>query len=237
MVKYQEIARRLRESIQSGEVKPGEQLALEREMCERYGVSRITIKKAVDELVADGLVVKRRGSGTFVKKLAESDVRDVSMANQFGGFTQAFDGHAVTTEVERFEIIHPSEEVAEKLHLTTDDFVYDIVRLRKVDEMPFVIEYTHMPVELFPGLKRDVLEQSIYRYIEETLHLKIQSAHRFIRALLPTEEEEALLEIEHGTLPLLEVEQVAFLDDTRPFEFSRSHHRGDCQTFRVVSIR
>ena len=70
MVKYQEIANELRNQIQEGVYKAGEQLALEREMCEQYGVSRITIKKAVDQLVKDGLVVKRRGSGTFVKSLA-----------------------------------------------------------------------------------------------------------------------------------------------------------------------
>lgn len=212
MVKYQEIANELRSQIQAGVYKPGEQLALEREMCVQYGVSRITIKKAVDQLVKEGLVVKRRGSGTFVKSLANEDVHDISMANQFSGFSKVFEGHKVSTKVVRFDIIHPTAEVAEKLNITTDDFVYDIVRLRQVDGSPVVIEYTNMPIELIPGIKREVLEKSIYRYIEEQLHFKIQSAHRFIRALLPTPEEEELLQIEHGTMPILEVEQVAFLD-------------------------
>lgn len=237
MIKYQEIANDLRGQIQSGVYKSGEQLALEREMCEHYGVSRITIKKAVDQLVKEGLVVKRRGSGTFVKSLANEDVHDISMANQFSGFSKNFAGHEVTTEVVRFDIIHPEPEIAEKLNITTDDFVYDIVRLRKVDGRPLVIEYTKMPIELIPGIKRDVLEKSIYQYIENQLHFKIQSAHRFIRALLPTEQEEKLLQIKHGTLPILEVEQIAFLDDGRAFEYSKAHHRGDEQTFRIVSIR
>lgn len=237
MIKYQEIANDLRGQIQSGVYKSGEQLALEREMCEHYGVSRITIKKAVDQLVKEGLVVKRRGSGTFVKSMANEDVHDISMANQFSGFSKNFAGHEVTTEVVRFDIIHPEPEIAEKLNITTDDFVYDIVRLRKVDGRPLVIEYTKMPIELIPGIKRDVLEKSIYQYIENQLHFKIQSAHRFIRALLPTEQEEKLLQIKHGTLPILEVEQIAFLDDGRAFEYSKAHHRGDEQTFRVVSIR
>ena len=159
------------------------------------------------------------------------------MANQFSGFSKVFEGHKVSTKVVRFDIIHPTAEVAEKLNITTDDFVYDIVRLRQVDDSPVVIEYTNMPIELIPGIKREVLENSIYRYIEEQLHFKIQSAHRFIRALLPTTEEEDLLQIEHGTLPSLEVEQVAFLDDGRAFEYAKAHHRGDKQVFRVVSIR
>ncbi len=237
MIKYQEIANTLRERILGAEFAPGDQLPLERELCEQYGVSRITVKKAVDELVADGLVVKRRGAGTFVKELSGRGVRDVSMANQFTGFTHTFEGCKVESEILRFDIIHPSADVADKLNITEEDFVYDIVRLRKVDGAPIVIEYTHMPIELIPGIKREVLEKSIYGYIENTLHYKIQSAHRFIRALLPTEEEEKLLQIPHGTLPILEIEQVAFLDDGRAFEYSRAHHRGDKQTFRVVSLR
>ena len=67
MIKYQKIASDLRNAITSGQYLPGAQLALEKEMCQQYGVSRITIKRAVDELVNQGLVVKRRGSGTFVK--------------------------------------------------------------------------------------------------------------------------------------------------------------------------
>ncbi|MFV0635420.1 GntR family transcriptional regulator [Mitsuokella sp.] len=237
MVKYQEIANELRSQIQAGVYKSGEQLALEREMCEQYGVSRITIKKAVDQLVKEGLVVKRRGSGTFVKSLGNQDVHDISMANQFSGFSKTFEGHKVETKVLRFDIIHPAQEVAEKLNITTDDFVYDIVRLRQLDGRPVVIEYTQMPIELIPGIKREVLEKSIYGYIEKTLHFKIQSAHRFIRALMPTEEEEKFLHIQHGKLPILEVEQIAFLDDGRAFEYSKAHHRGDEQAFRVVSIR
>ena len=81
-----------------------------------------------------------------------------------------------------------------------------------------------------------MLEASIYSYIENELKLKIQSAHREVRAVMPTEDEKKYLRIE-GLLPLLEVKQVAFLDDGRPFEFSISRHRGDRNCFRSVSVR
>ena len=236
MVKYQEIANKLRAQIQAGVYKSGEQLALEREMCEQYGVSRITIKRAVDELVKEGLVVKRRGSGTFVKSLEDEDVKELSMANQFSGFAATFKGRNVGTKVLRFDIIHPEEEVAAKLQMSVDDFIYDIVRVRSLDGQPVVIEYTQMPIQLIPGIKRQVLEKSSYGYIEEELKLKIQSAHRTVRAVMPTEEEKKELDIK-GVLPLLEVTQVAFLDDGRPFEFSIAHHRADRNVFRSVSIR
>lgn len=236
MLKYEAIAKELRDDIVNGVYSPGQQLALEKEMCEQYGVSRITIKRAVDELVKQGLVVKRRGSGTFVKSLEDQDVKELGMANQFNGFAATFKGRDVGTQVLKFDIVHPEKEVAAKLQITEDDFIYDIIRVRSLDGEPIVVEYTQMPIQLIPGLKRHVLENSIYSFIEGDLKLKIQSAHRTVRAVMPTDEEKQELAIE-GVLPLLEVEQVAFLDDGRPFEFSIAHHRGDRNVFRSVSIR
>ncbi len=235
MNKYEEIARDIYNDIASGKYEPGSQLALEKEMCAQYGVSRITVKRAVDELVKQGLVVKRRGSGTFVKGVQEEDVENVGMVGQFGGFTNNFKNHKVTTDVKRFEIVHPDAETADKLKLTVDDFVYDIVRVRYVDDMPENVEYTQMPIDVIPGIKMDILEKSIYSYIEEVLKLQIQSAHRTVSADMPTEDEKHWLNIER-VMPVLQVSQVAFLSDGRPFEFSKSRHRSDISVFRAVSI-
>ncbi len=236
MLKYKAIANKLREDIQKGVYTPGQQLALEKEMCEQFDVSRITIKRAVDELVKQGLVVKRRGSGTFVKTMEGEDVKELSMANQFLGFAATFAGQNVGTKVLRFDIEHPTPQVADKLQIAADDFVYQIERVRSLDGQPIVMEYTQMPIQLIPGIKQSVLETSIYRYIEQDLGLKIQSAHRTVRADMPTERERQELQIT-GTLPVLEVAQVAFLADGRPFEYSIARHRGDKSDFRSVSVR
>jgi len=236
MIKYQEIAGDIRKNILAGQYLSGEQLPLEKEMCAQYDVSRITIKKAVDELVKLGLVIKRRGSGTFVKSIDDEDAKDLSMARQFTGFTETNKGKTLRTEIIKFDVVHPDNEIAAKLQIATDDFVYDIIRVRFANEMPIVIEYTKMPISLIPGIKKDVLLKSIYFYIQHQLKLKIQSAHRSIRAISPNP-----LEIEHlkvnESFPLLEVEQIAFLDDGRAFEYSISHHRSDQIVFKSVSIR
>ena len=235
MNKYEQIARDIYNDIASGKYEPGSQLALEKEMCAQYGVSRITVKRAVDELVKQGLVVKRRGSGTFVKGVQEEDVENVGMCGQFGGFSNTHQGHQVSTDVKKFEIVHPSPEVAEKLKISTEDFVYDIIRIRYLDGKPENVEYTQMPIEVIPGIKQEVLMNSIYNHIENTLRLQIQSAHRTVSADMPTEEEKEFLQIE-GVLPVLQVAQVAFLSDGRPFEYSKSRHRADTSVFRAVSI-
>lgn len=236
MLKYEKIAADLRRDIIGGKYQPGEQLALEKEMCEQYKVSRITIKRAVDALVSQGLVVKRRGSGTFIKSLKDEDVKELGMANQFSGFAATYHDRDVQTDVMKFEIVHPDESVAARLQITTEDFIYDIIRVRKLEGIPVVIEYTKMPIQLIPGIRKGILEDSIYTYIEGTLKLRIQSAHRTVKADMPTEAERKLLQIDE-ILPILEVEQVAFLDDGLPFEYSVSRHRGDRNVFRSVSIR
>lgn len=236
MAKYEEIAEDIRNGILNGKYGPKEQLPLEKEMCEHYGVSRITIKKAVDELVIQGLVIKRRGSGTFVKALDDDDVQELSMAKQFEGFSEAHKDKKVRSEIVNFEVIHPTEEIATKLKITCDDFVYYIVRTRYGNDVPFVIEYTYMPIGLIPGIKNDVLLNSVYGYIEKELKLKIKSSHRVIRAILPSELEQKWLQID-SNFPILEVEQVGFLDNGQPFEYAKAHHRSDKIEFRTVSIK
>ena len=236
MAKYEEIAEDIRNGILSGKYNPNEQLPLEKQMCEHYEVSRITIKKAVDELVIQGLVIKRRGSGTFVKALGGDDVQELSMAKQFEGFSETNKDKKVSSKILKFEVIHPTEEIATKLKITCDDFVYYIIRTRYADEQPYVIDYTYMPIGLIPGIKNDILLNSIYNYIEKKLKLKIKSAHRIIRAILPNELEQEWLKIE-SNFPILEVEQVGFLDNGQPFEYSKAHHRSDKIEFRTVSIK
>ena len=234
--KYQQIADTIREAIRKGDYLPGSQLPLVKDLCIEFAVSRITIKHAIDELVRDGLVVKRRGAGTFVKAVADSAVSKRSKFSQFGGFSEYYSGHKIHTEVLHFAIIHPDVEVAGQLKISPDDFVYDIQRLRCADGEPVVIEYTQMPMDLITGLKEKHLKDSLYRYIEGALGMHIQSAHRTVRAVMPTETEQELLGIT-GKMPVLEVQQTAFLSDGRPFEYSLSRHRGDKMDFKAVSVR
>ena len=234
--KYQQVADIIRQAIRQGEYLPGRQLPLAKDLCVEFAVSRITIKRAVDVLVRDGLVVKRRGAGTFVKVMENSAVDKLSKFSQFGGFSEYYQGHNVHTEVLHFAIIHPLADVAEKLKISQEDFVYDIQRLRCADGEPVVIEYTQMPMELIAGLKEKHLKHSLYRYIEGILGMHIQSAHRTVRAVMPTEAEQKRLGIT-AEMPLLEVQQTAFLADGRPFEYSVSRHRGDKMNFKAVSVR
>lgn len=236
MTKYEQIAEDLQGKIMSGSYKENEQLPLEKEMCESYHVSRITIKKAVDMLVMKGLVVKRRGAGTFVKSVDNNHMKDFSYGRQFEGFTKTAFDKVVTSKVLEFKVLNPEEEVAKKLKISTEDFVYYVCRVRYADNEPHVIEYTYMPIDLIKGLKKEILEKSVYNYIENDLKMNINSSHRIIKAQMPTELEKEYLEIDNMT-PILAIDQIGFLDNGQPFEYSVSHHRSDRHEYRSISVR
>jgi GntR family transcriptional regulator len=124
-----------------------------------------------------------------------------------------------------FDIRLPEEEEMQKLTISEEQKVYDIVRLRKIDGDEFSLEYTTMPVNLIPGLTIDVLKGSIYAYIVEKLGLSIGQANRIVRADKSDIFDQKYLHLKEDE-PVLELEQVAYLSCGKPFEYSytRDHY-------------
>jgi GntR family transcriptional regulator len=236
LTKYKEIANDIRSKILKGIYKENEQLPFEKELCEKYHASKMTVKKALDLLVAEGLIVKKRGSGTFVKDIQTQEMQRMMLSNQFRGFTATYADRKVSSIVLDFSVISAPERVATYLNIQKDSFVYAIRRVRCVDDQPLVIESMYMPIHVITGLKKEHLEASVYKYIEEDLGLKIQSAHRTIRVRKSTAEEQRHLHMQEHD-PVAEVEQVAFLDNGQAFEYSLSVHRYDAFEFKTVILR
>ena len=191
----------------------------------------------MDELELQGVVARRRGSGVYIKETSVAKgviTRTGSTSQQMSGMSAEYEGtpQVLTSEVHEFSVVRPEPEIAEKLGMDADGFAYHICRVRLVDNVPKVIEYTFMPIALIPNLRESTLEASIYHFIEDELGLKIGSAHRTIKAVMPTEEERMWLRIGTGE-PLLEVRQVAYLADGRPFEFSISRHTSDYEFYSI----
>lgn len=240
MFKYQIIAKDIQKKIEQGEFAPGQQLPQEIEMCKYYNASRITIREAMNQLVLLGLIIKRRGSGTFVKNVAE-DMQNKDTfpkSSQFNGFTRDCAKFKVSSDIHNFSVINPPPEIAEQLKISPNSFTYYICRTRLIDNKPVVVEYTYMPIDVISGVTLDIVSSSIYDYIEHKLKLKIKSAHRTARASMPTPDEKQWLDItEKNFVPIFEVEQIAYLDDGRIFEYSKSRHRADFFELKSVSVR
>lgn len=235
MLKYEKIAFDIKEDILSEKYKPNEQLPFEKELCEKYNVSKMTVKKALDLLVNDGLIIKRRGSGTFVKDITEKEIQRIIEKKRFSGLTTTSIGHKVTSKVLEFKIINATKEIADILKIEEDEFIYFVHRVRYVDDKAVVIEKTYIPLNLIPGMKLADVKKSIYGYIKDKLGLNIQSAHSTVRAMKSDELDRKYLNLEKDE-PILEVERVAYLDNGKVFEYSFSRHRYDKFEFKSITV-
>ena len=236
MKKYIMISNDIRNKILTGEYKANEKIPFEKELGVVYDSSKMTIKQALDILVAEGLIIKRRGSGTFVKDISPREMERLSVANQFRGTTALNPNKTVLSTILNFSIIPCPEEVQSKLNLTNESFVYDIYRVRFIDGEPTVMEKMYMPIDIIPRLKEKNIKNSIYEYIEEELNLVIQSGHRNISARKATDFEAEHLNMEKGD-PVVVAQQIGYLDTGAAFEYSSSVHRFDSYSIDVVLTR
>lgn len=226
MKKYLFIYEDMKNRILNGEFKSGEQLPFEKELCVEYETSKMTIKKAFDLLVEDGLIIKKRGVGTFIKDIDMKEIEKLIFAKQFMGLTTSNPEKKVTSKVLHFDIIKATPLIEKQLNIAPESFVYDIHRIRYADNQPIVVEKTYMPIDLVPGLTEKHLEKSLYQYIENELECKIQSSHRKITVRKADDDETGYLDLEKGD-PVAVAEQVAYFDNGKAFEFSFSVHRYD----------
>ena len=220
MNKYEIIAIDIKEDMLKGVYKPNKRLPFEKGICEKYNVSKMTVKKALDLLVSEGLIVKRRGSGTFIKDITEKEINRIIDKKQFSGLTYNNIGH---------------NKIANMLKIEKNSFVYLINRVRYVDDEPIVIEKPYMPINIIPGIKIDDVEGSIYSYIKNKLGLKIQSAHSTIREDKSNENDRNYLRLKSDE-PVIEVERVAYLENGKAFEYSFARHRYDKYEFKTITV-
>lgn len=236
MVKYIDIADDIRSKIFDKKYTYGQKLPYEYVLCVAYHCNKETMKKALDILVKEGLIVRRRGSGTFVKDY-DASADHITKAMQAGqGLSKQLEGKAkLTSEIIEFEVVPSDEHISKKLQIEEGSFVYHIIRRRIVNDEPYCIEIMYMPISIIPNLKVEHLQNSIYKYIEKELKLKIQSTHKTIRGHLSSQLEQQYLGLKEYE-PYFEVEQTAYLSSGVIFEysFSRFHYnKFELQTVTV----
>lgn len=236
MVKYIDIADDIRSKIFDKKYTYGQKLPYEYVLCVAYHCNKETMKKALDILVKEGLIVRRRGAGTFVKDY-DASADHITKAMQAGqGLSKQLEGKAkLTSEIIEFEVVPSDEHISKKLQIEEGSFVYHIIRRRIVNDEPYCIEIMYMPISIIPNLKLEHLQNSIYKYIEKELKLKIQSTHKTIRGHLSSQLEQQYLGLKEYE-PYFEVEQTAYLSSGVIFEysFSRFHYnKFELQTVTV----
>ena len=220
---YQRLERGLRGAIERGVVAPEQPLPAERDLAADLQVSRITVRKAMDALVAEGLLIRRQGAGTFVSGRVEKQFAKLS------SFTEdmAARGRAVTSKwlLRTDGAVTPDESMT--LGLGPGAAVYRFHRIRLADDLPMAIERSTIPG--FALASADTVAESLYDALDSAGNRPVRALQR-LRAVLFDAEQAALLGMEAGA-PGLFIERRGFLEDGRAIEATQSWYRGDAYDF------
>ncbi|TFW00627.1 GntR family transcriptional regulator [Oxalobacteraceae bacterium OM1] len=223
---YQQIKALITQSLQSGEWKPGELIPSEIELAGRFKVSQGTVRKAIDELAAENLVVRRQGKGTFVATHheARAQYRFLRLMPDTG------EPHHADNRILEVKRLRAPAEVARLLDVKSGDSVIFIKRVQAFDGEPIIVEELWLPGSLFKGLTAERLTEykgPMYGLFETEFGTRMIRATEKIRAVLADEDTARLLNIAAGT-PMLNVERVSYTYGDKPVEVRRglylTHH-------------
>lgn len=220
---YQQLKRKLRAAIENRVLGPDDALPPERDLAEELSVSRITVRKAIEGLVEEGLLMRRQGSGTFVSNRVE---KNFSKLTSFSEDMRARGRKPRSVWLNRAAgTVTPEESMT--LRSSPGTPVYRFHRIRFADEAPMSLEYATVLAACLPSM--EAVESSLYEALERTGNRPTRALQR-LRAVLLTKEQAQLLKAQEKDPGLL-VERIGFLKDGRAVEFSHSFYRGDTYDF------
>ena len=220
---YQQLRRALRDAIEHNELAGDDALPAERDIAHETGVSRITVRKAIDGLVAEGLLDRRHGAGTFVTARIQKNMATLS------SFSEDITARGWAVRSEWLSCEHGEVTGSEALDygLSPGMAVLRLNRLRFADDMPLAIEHAVVPASCLPSL--DAVGSSLYAALEKTGHRPTRALQR-LRAVAFDDEQAGLLQVATGDPGLL-IERRGYLEDGTVVEVTRSYYRGDAYDF------
>lgn len=229
---YEQIHDYLLQGIQSGEFKPGERIPSERELAERFNVSRLTANKAVKVLERAGFVYTQVGKGTFLHlEMHQQQLEHLT------GFTDDMRsrGFSASSWVLSAEMIGAPDDIARILNVLPGARLVRLCRVRLADDQPVAVETAHIVAAICPNLleQHDFSRESLYLVLRRDYNVKLSYAEQTIESRLATKDETAALHIKAGA-PILHMTRVAYLTTRQPVEYVQSAYRADRYKFRVV---
>ncbi|MDN5844085.1 MAG: GntR family transcriptional regulator [Alcaligenaceae bacterium] len=216
---YRQIKGLILQGLDRGEWKPGEAIPSEFELAARFQVSQGTVRKAIDELAADNLLIRRQGKGTFVATHNEAKVRFRFLRLAPDDGKQAVS----RSQILDCRRVKAPAEVAATLELRTGDLVVNMRRLLTFDDVPTILDDIWLPGSLFKGLTMESLTRyrgPVYALFETEFGVNMVRADEKIRAVAATGVQAELLGVPEGG-PLLQVERVSYTYGDRPVELRR----------------
>ena len=213
-------------SIDSNDILPGERIPSLDELCKRYGVSRMTARQAVQELVREGKLYTVIGKGTFVSNKTKIE----PPMNTVWGFSDSFsstEGETLSRLIS-METLKPDAEVAVKLGISKDKKIYKLSRLRLINQMVVAVEFSHLPFDRFPGLgKFDWNSESLYAALRNYYKIRLSAGKQFVEAGFASSDIALLLEVQPKS-PVLIMDRLIESDKGWHVEYAHTYYRADC---------
>lgn len=231
---YSQLKNALLKSIQTGQFRTGDLFPTERELCETFKISRITVRRAVDELVREGYLVTQQGKGTFIAKVKLQ--RSTANMKSFSAATVA-EGHRPGSRLLSLRHEKAAEPITSFLKVSTDDWLWVVERVRLADDEPIGIStvYLNLPPDL--SLAPAELEQEVSLWsILEKKGIVLSKSEETLQAVMANKEQAQLLEVNEG-FPLLLAEGIVYTHQAVPVEYHQIFNRGDRYKYSFQTIR
>lgn len=229
---YAQVENSLRQKIISGELEVGERVPTEQELCDQFGVSRITVRRAVQNLVEEGLIYRLRGRGTFVS--APKRVISKGSPNYFGYHAFSEVGGKCPRRVLSRETLGATSRLSKALEIPEGSRVSMVERLIYEESIPIAIDYVYVPTRQFPNFLEDLGEDmSLYSLLTSTYQRVLGNEELIINVSTAREDEAKLLSCYVGS-PLYILYKITRDADGLPLHYSKSVMRGDRASFRFV---
>lgn len=227
---YFKLKKKILKDIESGTLVPGDVLPSERALAALHGLSRMTVRQALTDLVTAGILYREQGRGTFVsaRKMQQRNISSFSETVREMGFTPS-------TKVSEFDVIKPPDDVAGKLMIKDVD-VFRAVRVRLADTVPVAVEEVFIPFHICPGLEKKDLQSSLYSVINETFGHRVGSADCAVSTQHPTSRQQEYLGISRNT-PVLKIDTLYYSVSGITLYYERAVYRADmyeCK-FRITT--
>jgi GntR family transcriptional regulator len=222
----------IKDMIESGELKSGNPILPERELCELQNVSRMTVNKAIVGLVNEGFLYRKQGKGTFV-----SERKEKYQYSSVKGFTEVMTqkGFEIRTDILSFELSTQPKYIREKLNIKDEKIlIYKIERLRYIKDDPFALETVYIPHNMCSDLNKELLtNNSLYKVFKEKYNYDIKKATQTIEPIILSGEDSLLLKQDVGSLAL-RFQRNAYINDDIPIEYTISIFISDKYQYELL---
>ncbi|MDT2674598.1 GntR family transcriptional regulator, LSA1692 subfamily [Enterococcus dongliensis] len=231
--KFDQVSAEIEKRIHEGIYVSAQKLPSEYDLAKEFDCSRLTIRKAIDDLIKKNILVKHRGKGSYV--MTQPKIQSGRSGLQ--GFTEAAKAYGKTssTEVISFKKINePADEIINALQLEEDTPIYELVRRRILDNEPMTVEKIYLSEYYVKGLTKEDFIGSLFQLLEEKT--EIAYSHQEVEAILVKSELSKLLDVPMGD-PLLQVHSVTYALDATPIFYDISYYRSDRYIFKTTLTR